>query len=98
LKTMQRTNFMPLSILVILLAPLLVYAFCLFIYGDAFPLWTWWIGYYIVLLAGPFLIGYGMMVYPRKQHRLLAWIAFVVGGGLTGVFLWLFVTSPLKST
>lgn len=96
MRIMPRTNFLPLLTLVILLAPL-VYALYLFISPRALPLWTWWLGYYIMLLAGPFLIGYGMMVYPLKQHRALAWIAFVIGGGLTGTLLWLLVIPVLKS-
>jgi hypothetical protein len=91
---MQRTNFLPLISLVILLAPL-IYALYLFNFASAAPLWTWWLLYYIVLLAGPLLIGYGMMVYPRKQHRALAWLAFVIGGGLVGTFLWLLLVDPL---
>jgi len=91
---MQKTNFLPLFSLLILLSPL-VYTLYLFIsHSTVLPDWTWWLGYYIVLLAGPFLIGYGMIVYPRKQHRILAWIAFVIGAGLTGTFLWL-MAAPL---
>ncbi|WP_080240123.1 hypothetical protein [Spirosoma rigui] len=94
---MERTNFLPLAILVILLSPLL-YALYLFVFPPGvIPLRTWWLGYYIILLAGPFLIGYGMLVYPRKHHRTLARIAFIVGIGLTGVFMWLIVVPTLLS-
>lgn len=86
---MQRANFLPLLSLIVLLSPL-AYTLYLFVFHSTSPpSWTWWLGYYIVLLAGPFLIGYGMIVYPRRQHRILAWIAFIIGGGLTGTFLWL---------
>lgn len=92
---MQRTSFLPLFSLLILLSPV-VYTLYLFISRSTVPPdWTWWLVYYVFLLAGPFLIGYGMRVYPHKQHRTLAWIAFVIGGGLTVYFLWLFIVDPL---
>ncbi len=88
---MQKTSFLPVFSLLILLSPLACWLYLLISHNTSPPAWTWWLVYYIVLLAGPSLIGYGMIVYPRKQHRILAWIAFVVGGGLTGTFLWLLV-------
>lgn len=88
---MQKTSFLPLLSLLVLLSPLVCALYLLISRSIPSANWTWWLGYYIILLAGPFLIGYGMIVYPRKQHRILAWIAFVVGGGLTGTFLWMMV-------
>ncbi len=92
---MQKTNFLSLFSLLILLSPL-AYWLSLFIsHRTVPPDWTWWLVYYVFLLAGPFLIGYGMMVYPHKQHRILAGVALAIGGGLTVYFLWLFVVNPL---
>jgi hypothetical protein len=93
---MQRTNLLPFIILAVLLSPL-VYALSLFYWHSPVQDWFWYLSYYIVLLAGPFLIGYGMIVYPHKQHRLLAWVGFVVGGVLTGYFLWMGVATYFRN-
>jgi hypothetical protein len=81
---------------VLLLFPL-VAALILYVFHEPVQDWVWYLGYYIFLFAGPFLLGYGMLLYPHRQYRTLAWIGLAVGGSLTGFFLWLVLAAYYRN-
>jgi hypothetical protein len=85
---MPRVSLLPSLGLVLLLAPL-VTALILYVLHEPVQDWVWYLGYYIFLFAGPFLLGYGILLYPHRQYRTLAWTGLALGGSLTGFFLWL---------
>jgi hypothetical protein len=49
-----------------------VYALILFFSHGPVQDWIWYLGFYIVQLAGPLLIGYGIRIYP--EYQVMVWI------------------------
>jgi hypothetical protein len=77
---MPRVSLLPSLGLVLLLAPL-VTALILYVLHEPVQDWVWYLGYYIFLFAGPFLLGYEILLYPLPIGSTGHWRGLVSRSG-----------------